>query len=52
MQTLYIRAAASTFEFKAITNPEAGVVEGIIRYHPFLYDRETYPKDPDGKKEN
>lgn len=47
MQTLYIRAAASTFEFKAITNPEAGVVEGIIRYHPFLYDRETYPKDPD-----
>ncbi|KAG8442141.1 hypothetical protein GDO86_011078 [Hymenochirus boettgeri] len=23
-----------------------GVVEGIIRYHPFLYDQETYPDDP------
>jgi hypothetical protein len=20
-------------------------VEGIIRYHPFLYDRETFPSD-------
>ncbi|KAG7523924.1 structural maintenance of chromosomes flexible hinge domain-containing protein 1 [Solea senegalensis] len=46
MQTLYINAAAATFEFKA-TTPDGGRVEGLIRYHPFLYDRETYPKDPD-----
>lgn len=42
MQTRYIRTAASVFEFCA--HPESGgVVEGILRYHPFLYDRETYP---------
>ena len=37
MQTLYIRSAPSVFEFKA------GNVEGILRYHPFLYDQESYP---------
>lgn len=47
MQTQYIKAAVSTFEFKACTNPDAGIVEGIIRYHPFLYENETYPEDPD-----
>ncbi|XP_055086214.1 structural maintenance of chromosomes flexible hinge domain-containing protein 1 isoform X2 [Periophthalmus magnuspinnatus] len=47
LQSLYIKTAVSTFEFRACTNPEAGMVEGILRYHPFLYDRETYPKDPD-----
>lgn len=46
MQTLYINAAVDTFEFKASTGQDSGTVEGIIRYHPFLYDRETYPKDP------
>ncbi|KAM4704987.1 structural maintenance of chromosomes flexible hinge domain-containing protein 1 [Rhinophrynus dorsalis] len=45
MQTLYINTAADSFEFKALVEGE-GVVEGIIRYHPFLYDRETYPDDP------
>ncbi|KAK2859596.1 hypothetical protein Q5P01_004216 [Channa striata] len=49
MQTLYINASAATFEFKAFTTPDrpdSGTVEGILRYHPFLYDRETYPKEP------
>lgn len=46
MQTLYINSAAGdTFEFKAATS-QGGTVEGILRYHPFLYDKETYPKDP------
>ncbi|MEQ2307850.1 hypothetical protein AMECASPLE_022311 [Ameca splendens] len=45
MQTLFINAAKDTFEFRAETS-EKGIVEGILRYHPFLYDRETYPKDP------
>ncbi|XP_068251946.1 structural maintenance of chromosomes flexible hinge domain-containing protein 1 isoform X1 [Nyctibius grandis] len=45
MQTLYINTAADSFEFKAHAEGE-GIVEGIIRYHPFLYDKETYPDDP------
>ncbi|KAM6350259.1 structural maintenance of chromosomes flexible hinge domain-containing protein 1 isoform 2-T2 [Podargus strigoides] len=45
MQTLYINTAADSFEFKAQVDGE-GIVEGIIRYHPFLYDKETYPDDP------
>ncbi|XP_077208774.1 structural maintenance of chromosomes flexible hinge domain-containing protein 1 isoform X2 [Paroedura picta] len=45
MQTLYINTAADNFEFKAHVEGD-GVVEGIIRYHPFLYDKETYPEDP------
>ena len=44
MQTQYIRTAASVFEFKA-TLEGTGIVEGILRYHPFLYDKETYPTD-------
>ncbi|XP_053268634.1 structural maintenance of chromosomes flexible hinge domain-containing protein 1 [Pleuronectes platessa] len=47
MQTLYIKAAADTFEFKAATGVDTGRVEGIIRYHPFLYDKETYPLGPE-----
>ena len=47
MQTLYITAAAGTFEFKAATGVDTGTVEGIIRYHPFLYDKETYPQGPE-----
>ncbi|XP_060561375.1 structural maintenance of chromosomes flexible hinge domain-containing protein 1-like [Ruditapes philippinarum] len=43
MQTLFVRGAVSTFEFKAII--EGAKVEGVLRYHPFLYDRETYPVD-------
>ena len=42
MQTLYIRSAASVFEFRAHVE-NAGIVEGVLRYHPFLYDRETFP---------
>ena len=42
MQTQYIRSAASVFEFRARAE-SGGVVEGVLRYHPFLYDRETYP---------
>ncbi|XP_005082624.1 structural maintenance of chromosomes flexible hinge domain-containing protein 1 [Mesocricetus auratus] len=45
MQTLYISTASDSFEFKAHFEGD-GVVEGVIRYHPFLYDRETYPDDP------
>lgn len=44
MQTQYIQSAASSFEFKA-TVEGMGIVEGVLRYHPFLYDRETYPSD-------
>lgn len=46
MQSLYINAAADTFEFRASTGLDTGTVEGILRYHPFLYDKETYPEDP------
>lgn len=45
METLYINAAVDKFEFKASTEDD-GTVEGVIRYHPFLYDKETFPKDP------
>lgn len=46
MQTLYINSAADTFEFQATPPGDDGFVEGVLRYHPFLYDKETYPKDP------
>ena len=42
LQSQYIRSTASAFEFRAHCEG-GGVVEGILRYHPFLYDRETYP---------
>lgn len=45
MQTLYVNSSVSTFEFKA-TGAGDSLVEGIIRFHPFLYDQETYPVDP------
>jgi len=45
MQTRYIRSSpTNTFEFKA-TVEATGIVEGQMRYHPFLFDHETYPKD-------
>lgn len=46
METLYINTTADTFEFKASTEENGGTVEGVIRYHPFLFDKETYPEDP------
>ncbi|KAM6971565.1 structural maintenance of chromosomes flexible hinge domain-containing protein 1 [Tautogolabrus adspersus] len=52
MQSLYINSAADTFEFRATAPNDGGRVEGIIRYHPFLYDRETYPQDPDANEES
>ncbi|XP_047666813.1 structural maintenance of chromosomes flexible hinge domain-containing protein 1 [Tachysurus fulvidraco] len=45
MQTLFINSSVAEFEFKATKEGDAKV-EGLIRYHPFLYDRETYPEDP------
>ncbi|XP_071804006.1 structural maintenance of chromosomes flexible hinge domain-containing protein 1-like [Asterias amurensis] len=42
MQTKYIRSAVDSFEFRAVVEG-TGIVEGILRYHPFLYERETYP---------
>ncbi|XP_026548392.1 structural maintenance of chromosomes flexible hinge domain-containing protein 1-like, partial [Notechis scutatus] len=54
MQTLYINTAAESFEFKASVEGN-GIVEGIIRYHPFLYYKETYPifsnEDDEGEDE-
>lgn len=45
MQTQCIRTGGSTFDFKASVEG-AGIVEGVLRYHPFLYETETYPKNP------
>jgi hypothetical protein len=50
MQTRYIRLAKSTFEFK-VDVPNAGEVEGVLRYHPFEYDHETYPVSLDAEEE-
>lgn len=44
MQSQYVRTSASTFDFKAYVDGSTAV-EGVIRYHPFKYDRETYPAD-------
>lgn len=52
MQTLYINSAVDTFEFKANPGLDLGTVEGVIRYHPFLYDKETYPEDPSAVQGN
>ncbi|XP_046854704.1 structural maintenance of chromosomes flexible hinge domain-containing protein 1-like isoform X2 [Xenia sp. Carnegie-2017] len=43
LQSQYIRNTASIFEFRAHCEGSA-VVEGMLRYHPFLYDSETYPQ--------
>ncbi|KAL4217928.1 inactivation of X chromosome by DNA methylation [Mactra antiquata] len=43
MQTQYVRGSVSSFEFRAVID---GIrIEGVLRYHPFMYDRETYPLD-------
>ncbi|XP_039253574.2 structural maintenance of chromosomes flexible hinge domain-containing protein 1-like isoform X2 [Styela clava] len=46
LESQYIRTAFDTFEFKVKTDGGSGIVEGSIRYHPFLYDKETFPSDP------
>ena len=43
-QTRLVRSAESAFEFRA-TVEGTGVVEGMLRYHPFKYDRETFPQE-------
>lgn len=48
VETQFVRSAASTFEFKAAV--DGGRIEGILRYHPFLYDHETFPADSFGVK--
>ena len=44
MQTKYLRTVGNSFEFKA-TVEGTGIVEGVMRYHPFLYNKETFPVD-------
>ncbi len=42
LQTLFVKTAASAFEFTAHVEG-TGIVEGILRYHPFLFENETFP---------
>ncbi|XP_071854423.1 structural maintenance of chromosomes flexible hinge domain-containing protein 1-like isoform X2 [Apostichopus japonicus] len=44
MQSKFLSTAAATFDFRARVEGDA-VVEGSLRYHPFLYNKETYPLD-------
>lgn len=43
-ETLLIRSTSDRFDFKA-TVDGTRVVEGQLRYHPFLYDHESYPSE-------
>ena len=43
LQSEYIKTTASAFEFRAHCEGGA-IVEGMLRYHPFLYDSESYPQ--------
>ena len=51
LESLFLKSTSSLFEFNAHVE---GVrkVEGVLRYHPFLYDKETFPDlqniDPTG----
>lgn len=51
LETLLIRSASDTFDFKA-TVDGTRVVEGQLRYHPFLYDHETFPVESADRKVN
>lgn len=44
MQSKFILSSSASFEFRAKVEGDA-VVQGTLRYHPFLYNRETYPLD-------
>ncbi|XP_071103421.1 structural maintenance of chromosomes flexible hinge domain-containing protein 1-like isoform X1 [Haliotis cracherodii] len=44
MQSMFLHTASSNFEFKALVDG-TNIVEGVLRYHPFLYDRETFPSE-------
>ncbi|XP_030830808.1 structural maintenance of chromosomes flexible hinge domain-containing protein 1 [Strongylocentrotus purpuratus] len=43
-QSNFIRSAKDTFEFRVLVEG-TGLVEGVLRYHPFLFDKESYPAD-------
>lgn len=45
LESRYLQSASDIFEFTARTDGGVGVVEGSIRYHPFLFEKETYPLD-------
>ncbi|KAM7303671.1 hypothetical protein ISCGN_013613 [Ixodes scapularis] len=51
LETLLIRSASDMFDFKA-TVDGTRVVEGQLRYHPFLYDHETFPVESADRKVN
>ena len=43
-ETLLVQSAADTFEFEVEHYSYPGVViEGVVRYYPYLYDHETLP---------
>lgn len=50
-ETLLIRSTSDVFDFKA-TVDGTRVVEGQLRYHPFLYDHETFPPEQADLKAN
>lgn len=51
LESRYLRSASDTFEFKVTTDGGDGIVEGSIRYHPFLFEKETYPLDMNSEGE-
>jgi len=42
LESLFLKSTSSLFEFIAQVEG-MGKVEGVLRYHPFLYDKETFP---------
>ena len=42
LESLFLKSTQSLFEFNAHVEG-VGKIEGVLRYHPFLYDRETFP---------
>eukprot|EP00057_Strongylocentrotus_purpuratus_P003961 XP_003727734.1 PREDICTED: structural maintenance of chromosomes flexible hinge domain-containing protein 1 [Strongylocentrotus purpuratus] len=44
LQSNFIRSAKDTFDFRVLVEG-TGLVEGVLRYHPFLFDKESYPVD-------
>jgi len=45
-ESRHVRSAVDSFDFTVTCEDEA-TVEGILRYHPFLYDKETFPTPTD-----
>ena len=44
LETKYIRSSMDSFEYMFVGSDKVSKCEGVIRYHPFLYDRETKPQ--------